>query len=441
MSWIALCATSGVLAGLWALDAAVLRTGLLADAGSRSALTPLYAFWSPLARPTAVLFPACAAVAVLVAPRLADPARTSGRAFGAAVAILGAACALALFLVRMRCESLGANFDVYRGEEFLHDARAVGDASAFLAGYVERMPGLSTHGRHFPPGHALLLHAWGAWFGAGTFPAGVLVWLCAAAALPIVLLGLRELLEERAARQATLLVAIAPAFLDFACTAMDAVFLLVASIAWWLGLRAFGPHGRARDAAFAGLALLAASFFSFSALPLGLALTAYGVLGRRSASGLPLAVAGAAFFAGALALRAGTGFALWDCFLAAHEHAQAFMERVRAEHPRTELWRIVPGNAVAFAVGAGVALIAASGARLARAGLPRDAWTRAALAALLVMCALYRLETERIWLFAVPWLAAIALARGPLEDEDLRRLVAVAALQAFLLEVALFTLW
>jgi hypothetical protein len=371
----------------------------------------------------------------------------------------------------MHLGSLGANFDIYRREEFWHDARLASDAGVFLARYVELMPDLSTHGRHFPPGNALLLARWSSVFGPSAFAAGVLVLLCASAALPIVYLALRELVAERAARQGALLVALAPSFLDFACTAMDAVFLLVAAVAWWLGLRAFGPRGRAKGAVAAGLALFAAAFFSFSALPLALALAVYAVLARRAASWRPLAIAGATFAAGALVLWSASGFALWDCFLAAHEHAQGFMARVRGEHPRTEGWRIVGGNAVAFAIGAGVPLVAACATRLARglrehalprdawmraalprdawmrAAPPRDAWTRAVAIALVPMGALYWLETERVWLFALPWIAAVALADDDaragagFDDATVRWLAALALVQSFAMEALLFTLW
>lgn len=437
----ALAWTALALCALWALDVFVLRTGLLARWRDGTALTPLYAFWSPFAMASALAFPAVAVATVLCAPRITDPSRTGARTFVLALVLVAGACALALYLVRMPASSLGMNFNLYRDEEFWHDAQRIQDASAYLAHYVELMPRFSTHGKHFPPGHALLLHGVITTFGRSELAAGLVVLACALAALPLCWLALRELVRERAARQGALLVALAPAFLDFSCTAMDAVFLLVASLALWLGLRAFGPRGRTRDALLAGVALFAATFFSFSTLPLGFALAAYAFFARRGAAWRPLAQTGATYATCALALWLSTEFALWSSFFAGHEHAQAFMDRVRASKPHTERWRIVLGNPVAFALGAGIPLVAACAVRIARERLPRDAWSRAALVALALMSALHYLETERIWMYALPWIAALALAEGPLEDRSLRRLAALSLAQAFVMEALLFTLW
>ena len=54
---------------------------------------------------------------------------------------------------------------------------------------------------------------------------------------------------------------------------------------------------------------------------------------------------------------------------------------------------------------------------------------------------LYFLETERIWIFALPWLAAIAVSAGPLEARSLRVLLGAGLAQALLQETLLFTLW
>ena len=54
---------------------------------------------------------------------------------------------------------------------------------------------------------------------------------------------------------------------------------------------------------------------------------------------------------------------------------------------------------------------------------------------------LFTLETERIWLFTLPWIAALAVARGAWSDGALRSLLALAFAQALAFEVLLFTLW
>ena len=67
----------------------------------------------------------------------------------------------------------------------------------------------------------------------------------------------------------------------------------------------------------------------------------------------------------------------------------------------------------------------------------------AAVATLAVMAlgGIYFMETERIWIFAVPWLAAAAVAPGPIDERSLRVLFVVGALQALVMESLFLTLW
>ena len=53
----------------------------------------------------------------------------------------------------------------------------------------------------------------------------------------------------------------------------------------------------------------------------------------------------------------------------------------------------------------------------------------------------YFLETERIWLFALPWLAACAVSGGSFDDRSMRLSIGVGFSQALLAETVLFTLW
>ncbi len=440
-AWIA--GSFAVLLGLWLLDVLVLRTDMLVPVGGRRALTPLYVSWFPAVRPTAWVFALAAVAVTVLAPRLSDPERTSARTFPLALVVVAAALAWALFLVREPPAALGARFDYYAHEEFWQDARGITDLRKFVAHHVELAPQLSTHGRHFPPGHTVLLYAVQRTFGIQSLVAGIAVLALASLSLPCAYLALRELTMTRAARQGALCVACAPAFLDFTCTAMDAVFLLFASIALWLGLRAFGSRGRARDAVLAGVALCVASCVSFSTFPLGIALLLYALVRSGAAAWKPLAICGASFVGSAVVLFLVTDYALWDGLGGALEQARAFMDRVRAQRARSDYARLSYGNAVAFAIGAGGALVAICAARVRRDGLRGNAWKLAALATLAILSfgALHHLETERIWLYCIPWLAGLAVCDGPLDDASLRRVVGAALAQAFAMEVALFTLW
>lgn len=452
------------LAGLWAFDAGLVRTRLLASWKDETALVPLYAFWAPLLRPQVLVFVAAAVAFVAWTRRACDPERTTRGAYMVALLAASVALPFALFLVRHDPSELGREFVYYQNDEFYFDARRIIGLGDFLEHYVELMPRLSLHGQHFPPGHATLLHLVSRIFGEGTLPAG-LVCLCASAlAIVFAYLALERLTGEAGdgrhssessgratpnaspARQGTLLLLAAPSMLDFACTSMDAVFLLCATMAWWLGLAAFGPNGRARHAVATGVGLFVATFFSFSALPVGLALGVYGsIAGRADARRTlaRLAWVGASYLGCAILLDLSTGFSISDCLSAARSGAHELMDRA-AGRAVSQMWlELSFGNALAFALGTGLALVPAAAASLVSMRRVPHPWSLAALLALSVMsCAgIYFLETERIWLFALPWLAAIAVAERPLAPATLRLLLALGLAQALAMEVLLFTLW
>jgi len=440
-----------VLIALWMLDLFVLKTSLLANCDGQHALTPLYVFWKPRVRATAVVFPIAFGVFAFAANRLCDPERTRRRTFTLLLALAAMALPFALFLVRDAPSALGAQFTLYPDDEFLHDAGVIRDYARFLAHYVELMPRLSLHGQHFPPGHASLLYVVARVFGPSTLAAGIAVLAIFAAGVCVAFLALREIAGERGARQAACLVLAAPSMLDFACTGMDAVFFTLAAIAFWLGLRAFKDGARWFDAALCGIALLVATFFSFSTLPLGFVIGVYALVSGRTR--MPrtlqrLAILGATFVSAALLLKATTGFAVWDALFQARRSAAEFMAQVMNGRAGTDRWHLSYGNAVAFAFGAGIALTAAAITAIAaqkrsERGLKGHPWSIAALIAIATMsfAPIYYMETERIWMFAIPWVAGITVLCGAVEARSLRFLLVVSAAQAFLMEIALFTLW
>lgn len=441
---VGLCAAA--FAALWLVDLLVLRTPVLTSFQQHPALTPLYAFWLPGARPQALAFLVVATVFTAVAGTLANPARVGRGPFVGALVAAAAALPLALFAVRQPVAELGTQFLIYPSEEFYADAVRIPALGPFLRNYVALMSQLSLHGQHFPPGHATLLYLVRQVFGPSMLAAGIAVLVCFAAAVVVAYLALREIAGEAAARQGALLLLACPSLLDFACTSMDAVFLLFATAAWWCGLRAAGPGARVGDALLAGAALLVATVFSFSAFPLGFALGLLVVVGGRASPAQVvrrLAGMGAGYAGAAVLLYGLTGFPLWTCVLAASEANLGLMTVVVGGNPFALYGRTSYGNAAAFVIGAGLALVPAVVARLRAAGVRGDAWAPVALVTLALMSAggLYFMETERIWLFAMPWLAAVAVAAGPLAGGTLRVLLVAGLAQALAMEVALFTLW
>ena len=443
---LVLIACEAALAIAWVLDFAVFRPPFPVGYQGRAALAPLYAFPIPVLRVQAIAFVALAFALLRASDRLADPSRTPSRAFGATLFAAAVLLPLALFWTRQDLGELGSQFEIYRGDEFLLDARRIGSIGAFLANYVREMPNLSLHGSHFPPGHALLLFLVGKVFGAGTFPAGAAILLLFAAGVVVAWGAVERLFPGRPARQAALLLLACPSALDFACTSMDAVFFLFAALALRAGLSAFSAEGTARQAMTTGVLLLVAAFFSFSTFPLGLVLFFYaGFAGRHALrrTAARLALTGVSFAASALLLDGATGFAIWKCVPEARRLGMELMARAVDGDPRAYFLQFDYGNVVAFAIGAGVALLPALVERLRARPALAEPWTPAALLALAGMgfSGIYFMETERIWLFALPWIAAAAVAAGPFERGSLRLLLGSGLAQALAMEIGLFTLW
>jgi hypothetical protein len=445
-----------LLASAWAFDLFVLRTPVLTPYltgdGEIPPATPLYAFWLPALRPASVFFVALVLAFAWGAPRLADPARTKSAIFAAALLAAALALPLALFAARAPLTELGALLTLYDDEEVYFDALKIHEYAPFLRHYVELMPQLSLHGKHFPPGHASWIYAVVSCCGAGTVPIALAVLASFALALVCVYRAFAALAGERAGRTGALLLLASPSMLDFACTSLDAVFLLAAVLCLWgalqIGKCLALPESRVPPGLplATGAALAGASLLSFSALPVGLALGLYVVsAGRRRMRAALLALAGiGASYAGCLALLwAATGFAFHACLARAIELNSEFMALVVGRDAHQLYGFLCYGNAAAFLIGSGAALVAATGCRLARGRAGWSAWSTAAALTLAVMAfgGIYFMETERIWLFAPPWLAAAAVARGPLDDRSLRTLFAVGAAQALAMETLFLTLW
>jgi hypothetical protein len=298
----------------------------------------------------------------------------------------------------------------------------------------------------------VLLYGIGQTFGTSPLAAGIAVLACFALALPFVYRALARMHGEAAARQGVMLLLASPSVLDFACTSMDALFLLPAGIALWLATRA--AHSLDEDSprrllapALTGAALFVATCFSFSTFPLGLAIgLAIAITGLRSKPRAmrraieSLATIGAGYAATALALYLATDFAMWSCLAEAKQSNFEFMSRVVGRYAHDLYGNLCYGNGAGFLIGSGVGIVAAAYAGWRVRASP---WSAAFLLtfAVMILGGIYFMETERIWLFAMPWLVAVAISRGPFTEGSLRLLLAAGLVQALAMETLLFTLW
>jgi hypothetical protein len=436
-------------AALVAIDQFALHIPVLTTFDDNPPLSPLYAFWMPELNASAVLFLVSALAFGALVPRLLAK-RTSDTWFGVALLAFSIALPLALFLARENAGRLGSQFLIYRGEEYFDDALGVRDLAGFLRGYTTLAPQLSLHGRVHPPGFAALLVVVSRLVGPSPFAAGVAVLLIFSAGIVLawraaVAIGL----DRRAARIAALLLLAAPSLLDFACTSMDAVFFTAACLALLGAFRALAEAGRWWHAALAGAAFYLAAFCSFSALPLGLFVVVYAVArwwdrpNARVAWQLGGMLAG--FALAYVAFRLATGFDLWESFVVARGLHYQIMGSVIGRSVGSVYVLATFGNISAWLIGAGLAVVplfARSAVRGFAAGQTRPLFVATAVTSA-VMCAggIYTMETERILMFAVPWLAMSAA--GALKPSDSAVTLAVGAgwVQAIAMEVMLFTLW
>jgi hypothetical protein len=259
--------------------------------------------------------------------------------------------------------------------------------------------------------------------GIGT-PAGMAALCVGVGALsgPLTYLLARELLDERKARVAALLMALAPGALLFGATSADAVYLTLGLLAAW-------PLAAGRRLTGAA-ALAAASFFAWSLLAVGAwaALVTWRRDGWRAALTLS-AVCGIVLVAFYALLYAATGF---DPIGTLRSTEEVYRAGIASTRP---YWFWLFGSPVAFLVVLGLPI-----AWLALRALTRGDGLAVAIFAVIAIAAIggfTKAETERIWLFLAPFVCLAAAT----ERLPLRPVLAALAVQAVLYEVFFETVW
>ena len=240
-------------------------------------------------------------------------------------------------------------------------------------------------------------------------------------AIPTISLLAREALAEPAARLATLLFMLAPNVVCYSATCLDAVFMvpMVWSFALvWMG-RSRRPVvcGLAAGVASALAALMTFST-SFIALWALVSLLTTAAIDRGRLRNHLVTLAAALLAAGLLyaLLYAWSGYDPWAVLNAAFE-GQAGVMKGRGHNSLRQSAHFALTNLVAFGACAGLPLTVLSLGQagrefIGRMATPGRALTLSFFASLLLvdLAPLYTLETERIWIFMVPFLAIAAAA-------------------------------
>lgn len=371
------------------------------NASSRE-IPPLHGYWAPHRWGPGTL-PALIIAALAVRYGQALALRLSWGRLLLTSYVVGLAWLLSLAFVDGRS---GIARVLGKRDSYLPSARAVTDVSSLLHGYIDRIPVGSPHAWPTDPaGHpplALLFFVGLVKLGlGGSFVAGMVVSVVAATAPLAVLVTLRSLGSERAARLAAPFLALTPAAV-FLAVSGDAVFTAVS--AWGLACLALGATARTRRGLIAGSItaglLLGASVMMSYGLPL-LGLVALAVLlAARSWRPLPIAAGAAVVVVLGFAV---AGFAWWHAYPVLNDR---YWAGIAADRPASYwLW----GNLAALLVGAGP-LLGAGIATVAARWRSADravVLLVAAAAACIVLADLSRMskaEVERIWLPFMPWL-------------------------------------
>jgi len=321
--------------------------------------------------------------------------------------------------------------------EYLETARSTTDVGALLDTYVDRIDydhpdNFPTHVAAHPP-LAILFFIGLVRIGlGGDFAAGLVVTVIAATTPVAVLVALRALGAEDAARKVAPFLVLGPAAIFLAVSA-DGLFAAVA--AWGLALLAIAATSGTRRrmvswSVIAGLVLGCCVMLSYGLGLLGFLAIGVLFLARRWS---PLPVAAGAALAVVLGFAA-VGFAWWEAYPALHDRYWRGLAKIRP----AEYW--MWGNLAALAVSAGPLL----GAGLAcwRRNSDRVVTVLVAGAAAAVLTAdlsrMSKAEVERIWLPFVPWLL---LSTALLPERWRRPGLALQLVVALVVQHLLYTTW
>jgi methylthioxylose transferase len=293
----------------------------------------------------------------------------------------------------------------------------------FLDHFPDITAKLPIQAQGHPPGLLLTMH----YLGIDSAPGlAALTILVGAAATPLLYLLAREVASEAEARAAALLFVFVPTSLLYGATSADALFATLGVLAA-VGLLARRPANRVLGAA----ALALATFFSYALLAVG----AWAALVRWRREGLGAALRLAAICAAVLvvlfvALDLATGFDLVAAIRATDDRYREGIARLRPY----VFWLF--GSPAAFVLMLGpIAWFAAR----SLAAKEASAVALATVIAISVVAGYTKAETERIWIFLVPF-ACLAAARS-LPRRWLTPVLVGATAQAVLIEIFLATKW
>jgi len=285
--------------------------------------------------------------------------------------------------------------------QYLNDVPAVGTPGAFLRGFVDNIDAYATHTQGHPPGFVLVLWLLDSVGLHGAAWAAALCIVAGALAVPAVLVAVRDVAGERAARAALPFVAVSPLALWVGSSA-DAFFAGISAVGSTAVVRAISHPKRSTGVAFTGGLLLGGALLCSYGLVLLLLVPAAVAIARGRVGALVVAGLGIAVVLG---LAFAAGFDYLDGLRATRA---AYFDGVASVRP---YGYALVANVAALALAVGPATAVAI-ARL-RGSLWLLVGSALVAVALANVSGMSKLEVERIWLPFSIWLlpagAAFAL--------------------------------
>jgi hypothetical protein len=321
------------------------------------------------------------------------------------------------------------------GYDYLAGVSDVRTPGEYLRTFTERLPHYPTHVRGHPPGTVLIAWALKELGQPGPTPFLLVILTAWVLGVAAVLMALRAVAEEEAARRAALPVALAPGVV-WVATSVDALFVGVSAVALALVVVALtkAPSLRADALALVGGAIFGgAMLLTYGAVLLVFVPLAVAFQRQRVRPLVAAAAGGAAVLGGVAA----AGFWWLDGLTAVRSE---YDKGLASDRPYSYF---VIANLAVFAVACGPALSAGISAVHPRVWQSR-LWVLALGALVCVLVAdlsgLSKAETERIWLPFVPWALTI-VATTDERAVHLRWLVAGQVVCAIVVQLFLRSAW
>jgi hypothetical protein len=427
-------------------------------------IVPLYIYWRPRLKAGVLIAATVLLSFVWWLRRSVEASATAGHGqpfrsrlwFPVTLMLWHIAVAVSVALIDGGPSKLWEPYTVHRRSDYIGAIETIVSPRVFLQDYSRLMPQLPLHCRTHPPGGPLVLWTVARFFAPGPIAASLVTIFLAALAAPAVYLLARDVLGEPSAQVAAGLFLLAPNVAAYSATSMDAVFM--SPLVWSMYFLWHGRYGRWFACGLAGgvstsiaaLMTFSTSFIAlWSVVVIGLTVLFDRPRMKSTMFTLAVALVASAVFYGLLNAWSGYNpLAVFAQALAGQE--EAMMGRGHSSVRQSLHFAVANLIAFGFCSGLPVVLLwfRQTARELATTTISDARWLLLSFAAALLLvdvAPLYTLETERIWMFLVGFLAIGASARVTSSAGPCSMLVLAALLlqagQTILMEVLFDWVW